>query len=155
MPSQIITASFTPADTGDWRDDAECRTHEDPDLWFPAGTSAPYQLQVLLAKKVCNTRCPVREQCLTYALQERLDTGVWGGLSEQERRRLHRRKAPVYDRGALSAVDHILTNRLSEFRELEGRGLEVAEIARGLGTNVTTVNTVRERLARQEQEVAA
>jgi WhiB family redox-sensing transcriptional regulator len=148
-------ASHAPADTGDWRDDAACRVHEDPDLWFPSGDSAPYRLQIHQAKTVCLTQCAVREECLAYALAERLDIGVWGGLSEGERRRLHRRKARVYARRFLSAVDHILTNRLEEFRELEAQGLKGFEIARALGTNASTVIEVRERLAKQEQGVAA
>lgn len=148
-------ATLAPADTGDWRDDAACRVHPEPDLWFPSGESAPYLLQIVEAKNVCLTRCAVREQCLSFALETRQDIGVWGGLTEGERRLLHRRKARVYDRRFLSAVDHILTNRLEEFQELEARGLKGIEIARALGTNASTVIEVRERLAQQEQEVAA
>jgi len=145
-------ASHAPADSGDWRDDAACRTHPEPDLWFPSGDSAPYQLQIQQATNICFTQCAVRGQCLAYALDERLDTGVWGGLSEGERRRLHRRKVRSYDRRFLSAVDHILTNRLKEFLELEERGLAAVEVARELGTNSATVLTVRERLAQQQEQ---
>jgi hypothetical protein len=149
-------ATIVPADTGDWRDDAACRVHPEPDLWHPVSTRAPDRKRTEEAKRVCLTRCAVREQCLQYALDERLDEGVWGGLSEQERRRLHRRRVQVYDRRFVSAVDYILEHRLEEFRELEGRGLVSAEIAKELGTNATTVNAVRERLAAQaSEEVAA
>ncbi|MGW3383292.1 WhiB family transcriptional regulator [Streptomyces albogriseolus] len=149
-------ATLVPADTGDWRDDAACRVHPEPDLWHPVSTRAPDRARTEEAKRVCLTRCAVREQCLQYALDERLDEGVWGGLSEQERRRLHRRRVQVYDRRFVSAVDYILGHRLEEFRELEGRGLVAAEIAKELGTNATTVNAVRERLAAQApEEVAA
>jgi WhiB family redox-sensing transcriptional regulator len=47
---------------------------------------------VMVAKRVCAS-CPVRGQCLEYALANRIAHGVWGGASEQERRRMlrHRR----------------------------------------------------------------
>jgi WhiB family redox-sensing transcriptional regulator len=73
-----------------WRDDALCRRH-DPELWFPVAgpTTDVYKEQVREAKGVC-TNCPVREQCLEWAL-ERLPIGVAGGLDEHERARLRRR----------------------------------------------------------------
>jgi WhiB family redox-sensing transcriptional regulator len=46
---------------------------------------------VKIAKRVC-AGCPVRSQCLDYALTSGLEHGVWGGASEQERRRLMRRR---------------------------------------------------------------
>lgn len=71
-----------------WMDDAACRG-EDPELFFPIGTTGPGRAQVAQAKSVCN-RCLVRAGCLSYALTTGQDTGVWGGLSEQERRALRR-----------------------------------------------------------------
>lgn len=75
----------------DWRDRAACLA-EDPDLFFPVGTGGPALLQVEQAKAVCR-RCPVRQACLRQALAEGQDSGVWGGLSEEERRSLKRRNA--------------------------------------------------------------
>ncbi|AZM63887.1 MULTISPECIES: WhiB family transcriptional regulator [unclassified Streptomyces] len=75
----------------DWRNSAACRT-EDPDLFFPIGTSGPALLQTEQAKAVCR-RCPVREQCLQWALRTGQSIGVWGGTSEEERRALKRRTA--------------------------------------------------------------
>ncbi|MGC5341809.1 WhiB family transcriptional regulator [Streptomyces sp. DT24] len=72
-----------------WRMSAACRD-EDPDLFFPIGSSGPALLQVEEAKAVCRG-CPVREQCLRWALENSQDSGVWGGLSENERRALKRR----------------------------------------------------------------
>ncbi|EFE71205.1 MULTISPECIES: WhiB family transcriptional regulator [Streptomyces] len=72
-----------------WRNRAACRT-EDPDLFFPIGTSGPALLQTEQAKAVCR-RCPVREQCLQWALDTGQSIGVWGGTSETERRALKRR----------------------------------------------------------------
>jgi WhiB family redox-sensing transcriptional regulator len=75
----------------DWRHRALCRD-EDPELFFPVGNSGPALLQIAEAKTVCE-RCPVREQCLEFALATGQDAGVWGGLSEDERRSLKRRRA--------------------------------------------------------------
>ncbi|MEU2440183.1 WhiB family transcriptional regulator [Streptomyces rubradiris] len=74
----------------DWRHQAACRT-EDPDLFFPIGTTGPALLQIEEAKAVCNRRCPVIEHCLQWALESGTDDGVWGGLSEDERRAMKRR----------------------------------------------------------------
>ena len=51
-----------------------------------------YQRLLEEAKKVCN-RCIVKEPCLAWALESGQDAGVWGGLSEDERRALKRRAA--------------------------------------------------------------
>ncbi|NUV52920.1 WhiB family transcriptional regulator [Streptomyces coelicolor] len=74
-----------------WRRSAACRT-EDPELFFPIGTSGPALLQTEQAKAVCRG-CPVREQCLEWALETGQSIGVWGGTSETERRALKRRIA--------------------------------------------------------------
>ena len=55
---------------------------EDPDMWFPkyAADSGP-------AVAVCKT-CPHRLPCLTWALHEDIEEGIWGGLTERQRRKL-------------------------------------------------------------------
>jgi WhiB family redox-sensing transcriptional regulator len=75
----------------DWRYRAACR-EEDPELFFPVGNSGPAILQVAEAKIVCR-RCPVMSRCLNWALESGQDAGVWGGMSEDERRALKRRNA--------------------------------------------------------------
>ncbi|GAA2604304.1 WhiB family transcriptional regulator [Streptomyces tubercidicus] len=75
----------------DWRHDAVCR-EADPELFFPVGNTGPALLQIEEAKAVCR-RCPVMGQCLQWALETRQDTGVWGGMSEDERRAMRRRAA--------------------------------------------------------------
>ncbi|MFJ3182513.1 WhiB family transcriptional regulator [Streptomyces sp. NPDC086796] len=75
----------------DWRHNATCRT-EDPELFFPIGNTGPALHQIEEAKTVCR-RCPVMEQCLQWALEAGQDAGVWGGLSEDERRAMKRRAA--------------------------------------------------------------
>lgn len=74
----------------DWRYRAACRD-EDPELFFPVGTSGPALLQVEAAKAICH-RCPVSDPCLRWALQTGQDAGVWGGLSEEDRRMLGRQQ---------------------------------------------------------------
>ena len=75
----------------DWRHEAAC-LDSDPELFFPIGNTGPALLQIEEAKAVCR-RCPVTEQCLNWAVETGQDAGVWGGLSEDERRALKRRNA--------------------------------------------------------------
>jgi WhiB family redox-sensing transcriptional regulator len=82
----------------DWRHRAICRD-EDPELFFPVGTSGPAVLQIAEAKTVC-PRCPVVSECLAHALGSGEDAGVWGGMSEDERRALKRRNARTRARTA-------------------------------------------------------
>lgn len=75
----------------DWREKAACLT-ADPELFFPVGNTGPAVEQIERAKSVCAS-CPVTEMCLQYAMETGQDSGVWGGLSEDERRALKRRAA--------------------------------------------------------------
>lgn len=75
----------------DWRHLAEC-LDEDPELFFPIGNTGPALIQIEQAKAVCR-RCPVLQTCQAWALASGQDFGVWGGLSEDERRALKRRTA--------------------------------------------------------------
>jgi WhiB family transcriptional regulator, redox-sensing transcriptional regulator len=74
----------------DWVQEARCRD-EDPDLFFPAGSTGPAADQVEIAKNVCLV-CSVRDDCLEWALETGQDCGVWGGASEEERRALRRQR---------------------------------------------------------------
>lgn len=71
-----------------WRNQAACK-NEDPELFFPIGTTGPAIEQARTAKRVC-TVCAVREECLEFALVSKQDAGIWGGLTEDERRSLRR-----------------------------------------------------------------
>ncbi|MPY80448.1 MAG: WhiB family transcriptional regulator [Actinophytocola sp.] len=73
----------------DWRHRAACRD-EDPELFFPVTDIGPGAKQADEAKSIC-ARCPVRERCLRFALDNGLDYGIFGGTTEQERRDLVRR----------------------------------------------------------------
>lgn len=74
----------------DWRTRSACRD-EDPELFFPIGTTGPAVEQTDAAKRVC-MRCDVREECLEFALATNQDAGIWGGLAEDERRTLRRQR---------------------------------------------------------------
>jgi WhiB family transcriptional regulator, redox-sensing transcriptional regulator len=73
----------------DWRHHAACR-EVDPELFFPIGNTGPALLQIDEAKQVCR-HCSVQELCLQWAVESGQDAGVWGGLSEDERRAYKRR----------------------------------------------------------------
>jgi WhiB family redox-sensing transcriptional regulator len=77
----------TTFDPADWRHDAACRDL-DTAIFFPDSEDAS---ESAAAKAVCSG-CPVRAACLEFALSTRQDDGVWGGLTEVERRRLRRRR---------------------------------------------------------------
>lgn len=64
-----------------WMAEASCRD-QPPATFFPEDGGG-----VEAAKRVC-ARCPVREQCLEFALSHHIAHGVWGGMSERARQRL-------------------------------------------------------------------
>jgi WhiB family redox-sensing transcriptional regulator len=68
-----------------WQDAAMCRGI-DPEVFHPQSDEEADE-----AKAIC-AACPVREPCLEYALLAREKLGVWGGLSERERRRVLRQR---------------------------------------------------------------
>lgn len=71
----------------DWRLRGSCRS-QDPDGLFVRGAEQNR------AKTVCNG-CPVRTECLAEALDNRIAFGVWGGMTERERRAVLRRRPDV------------------------------------------------------------
>lgn len=74
-----------------WRSQAICRD-TDPDLFFPIGTTGQALVQIDRAKEVCDV-CPVKSDCLEYALETNQDSGIWGGLDEEQRRNIRRQAA--------------------------------------------------------------
>jgi WhiB family redox-sensing transcriptional regulator len=69
-----------------WRQYAECRG-QDPEMFFASGDSDLAHRQLRQAKAVCSG-CAVRSVCLEWAVLARIEHGVWGGFTEDERRRL-------------------------------------------------------------------
>ena len=82
----VFDAGFPGPDGEDqgWQDRALC-AETDPEAFFPEKGGSTRD-----AKKIC-TSCEVRTQCLEYALENDERFGIWGGLSERERRKLRKR----------------------------------------------------------------
>lgn len=77
-PDAPLTLRGTPP----WMLTSACRGTTEPEAFYPK-----YENETDVAKALCR-RCPVRETCLDWALRNDEAHGVWGGLSERERRRL-------------------------------------------------------------------
>jgi len=73
-----------------WRDTAACRG-QDPDLFFPLGTTGTALEQTAQAKALCAS-CPVAQACLAWALATSQPAGIWGGKTEDERHALRRKQ---------------------------------------------------------------
>jgi len=80
-----VAPAITPADEA-WQDRALC-AQTDPEAFFPEKGGSTRE-----AKRICQG-CEVRSECLEYALQHDERFGIWGGLSERERRKLKKRTA--------------------------------------------------------------
>lgn len=75
----------------DWRDLGLCRTHPEPELWFPIGASPAAHAQTGEAKAICR-QCPVIQRCWQWSVENQEPVGVWGAMSEKERRVFLRRR---------------------------------------------------------------
>ena len=112
-----------------WRELATCHG-ADLNLFFPErGESAEPARQVCAA-------CPVRQPCLDYAISNRIAYGIWGGLTERERRALRSR----WVRASRQDRDRAI-------RAAEAAGYTAAAIGRSFGLSRTSVSRV---LARDE-----
>lgn len=69
-----------------WQDYSNCRG-ADADLFFPERGASTRK-----AKAICNA-CQVRAECLEFAIQQSEKFGIWGGLSERERRRIRKERS--------------------------------------------------------------
>ena len=88
MTDFVGAPTAAPQHPMDWRKVAACRD-TDPALFFPVGTTGAAVDQIVAAKRVCNA-CPSQTACLEFALATNQDSGVWGGLTEDERRTIRR-----------------------------------------------------------------
>lgn len=142
-------AAQTLANNDNWRDYASCR-EQDPDLFFPVAHTQGWKTQTKQAKTVCGT-CPVRETCLEWALDTGQTTGVWGGMSAGERRRIARPRETQLERCL----------RMQPWIEKQlAAGVMQKVIAAQLRVDAVLVSRMvrmfaAERAAAAEQEVAA
>jgi len=79
MMSAVEGEDYVP----DWPD-AACRD-DDPEVWFPTSMASPEVVDPL--REVC-WPCPRRDDCLAYAIEHREDFGIWGGMTDSQRRRI-------------------------------------------------------------------
>lgn len=133
-------------ETQDWRHDAVCRD-EDPELFFPIGDTGPALEQIDAAKAICH-RCPVATQCLTWALESGQDVGVWGGMSEGERRASKRRttgRSSLSHRHALRPGSQLRNGLIDDVHRIQAEDpqLNAPRIAEILGISIRTVERAR------------
>ncbi len=98
----MAVSSLRPAtwNSEEWRELGSCRKL-DTNQFFPIGQTGEAEVKIARAKKVC-VGCPVRQECLDFAITTNQEYGVWGGHSEEERRVL-RRQWRARQRAALKA----------------------------------------------------
>lgn len=125
-----------------------------PDLFFPEGRGAAITTEVEKAKQVCN-RCPVKDVCLAWALDTGQTAGVWGGLSEDERRSILRKRAEYRKSSYERCIDE-----QEYIEERAANGISHRLIAEELGVCRTAVGRAcrlfeSERQMSQDGQVAA
>ena len=86
-----MSADPSGVDESTWRSRAAC-SNLATEMFFPIGEAGAAIEQTRYAKAVCET-CPVQTDCLEFALDTNQPAGIFGGLTEDERRSLRRRRA--------------------------------------------------------------
>lgn len=84
MPNTDAAYYGSKGDTA-WMEHAAC-LGQDPDLFFPPPGTYPSSEHAI---EICRS-CPVREQCLDWAIANHQDHGIWGGLNAKQRSRIRR-----------------------------------------------------------------
>jgi WhiB family redox-sensing transcriptional regulator len=97
MAQREAVAAVRSTSVKDWASQGACRKAE-PDALFVRGAAQQ------VAKKVC-LGCPVIAQCLADSLDNQTEFGVWGGMTERERRALLKRRPEVVSWRALFEAD--------------------------------------------------
>ena len=103
-PSSVFEPSVVPvllepkvneedSDRVNWREQAACLGSQS-DVFFPVGRGAGSRNWVMAAKRICAS-CPVRPECLSYAVTTIQPDGVWGGTTPKERQKLRREAAAM------------------------------------------------------------
>ncbi|MBY0440970.1 MAG: WhiB family transcriptional regulator [Mycobacteriaceae bacterium] len=87
-PNHAYTPQHDTRNHTDWRNQAACAKHPNPNLWFPEiGNNFE-------AKQICQ-QCPVRTQCLFHAARHNETEGIWGGLTPNQRKPRHHQHTPA------------------------------------------------------------
>lgn len=83
----------------EWRSAGACLS-ADPDLFFPIAIGRVEERQVALARRIC-AACPVKQECLDFAMRSGEAHGIWGGTTPDER--IRARRARTAQRRRLAA----------------------------------------------------
>ncbi|MFF4417028.1 WhiB family transcriptional regulator [Streptosporangium sp. NPDC001559] len=136
--------------SAEWQRRAACET-EDFALFFPAHKEQPEdrERRERKAKAIC-AQCPVRTECLNYALSRPEKYGTWGGLNEEERKNERRRLFRRSRTDAMSEGDWALY--ADSVQLIEIRGLPLAEAANHLDVDVITLRRVRRQGIQQAED---
>ncbi|PDQ35515.1 MAG: hypothetical protein B5766_05470 [Candidatus Lumbricidophila eiseniae] len=133
----------------DWRDYAAC-TDKPAEMFFP-GKGQPTKP----ARQVCAS-CDVREQCLQWALENDEQFGIWGGTSQQERRRLQRKSQqsrPQNDKRRTGrAPNPEITKRNEEICQARANKIGVEELSVKYSLSVNTIYRISGRVRRTKTE---
>ena len=140
-----------------WKRHAACAHHPEPELFYPDRKALGV---ICEAKQVCAV-CPVSSECLLDALALGESNGIRGGLTESERKPLHKRAKPRIEHGRVLAVLNGVPGHLSEAERgiaveiAHELNLPAAQLAAALAVGVKharkLINDYRERLAHAAQ----
>jgi len=100
-PQQPTATAFRGVDDHSWLEAAACGRHPVPDLWYPEGAEA--SRHAARAQAICRW-CPVRVACLDVALETDDRHGIRGGLTEDERVKLHNKRRTRLDPDRVAAA---------------------------------------------------
>jgi WhiB family redox-sensing transcriptional regulator len=140
-PESALRALLIDDDAPDWS--AALCAQTDPEVFFPEKGGSTRE-----AKRIC-AGCPIRPACLRYALETGDRFGVWGGLSERERRRLATAKG---DSKPPTAAGQKAEARRRVVAQLVHSGATNAQIASKVGVSQRLVE--RDRQVLREQDAA-
>ena len=100
MPAQLESVLPSTWSHDNWREGAACRLLGNQ-IFFPVGYEPAALAQTRQAKSICSS-CPVRFECLEFALRTAQEDGVWGGHTEDERRAIRRSRRAARRRALAS-----------------------------------------------------
>jgi WhiB family redox-sensing transcriptional regulator len=133
--TSLVDLGLSLPEPEDWTERALC-AQTDPEAFFPEKGGSTRE-----AKRICQG-CEVRDECLEYALENGIRFGVWGGLSELERRKL-KPASPT-------RPQRFFEQRGAQVRAMAAEGTDVVVIAERFGLSVTQVrNILRRRLLKE------
>lgn len=127
-----------------WMDRALC-TGADPEIWFP---EAGGWVASRKAQKICRA-CPVREQCLEYALVNFIDHGIWGGIPGSVREKMRSERNLVKPREWSDPMEHGTTGAVARHQRAREPMCPLCQPVRNkMTTQWNAIRRARKRAAR-------